>query len=69
MKHNLDWVLIKARANVHHAQMESSARLCLADAVALKDAGDYDAARTRAIKSLAYSVGIGSTIYKQATAD
>lgn len=67
MKRSLDWLLIQARANVHKAQMESSARLCLADAVALKDSGDYEHARQRAIKSLAYSVGIGSSIYREAT--
>lgn len=37
---------------------EASARLCLADAVKLYDAGDYEAAQRRALKSLAYSVGV-----------
>jgi hypothetical protein len=40
------------------AVMESSARLCLADAVELFDAGQFDLARERAQKSLSYSVGI-----------
>ena len=47
-----------ARKHIGNGAMESSARLCLADAVALYDVGDYDAAHQRALKSIAYSVGI-----------
>ena len=46
--------------------MESSARLCLADAIALFDAGDFDTAKARALKSLAYSVGVFHPAYKAA---
>ena len=45
---------------------KESAALCLSDAVALYDAGDYEAADRRAIKSLAYSVGIFHADYKAA---
>jgi hypothetical protein len=45
--------------------MESSARLCLADAINLFDSGDVDFAHHRALKSLAYSVGILSPVYKE----
>jgi len=47
---------------------ESSARLCLTDAVTAFDAGDYETARRRAIKSLAYSVGILHPVYRKAVA-
>lgn len=43
--------------------MESSARLCLADAVQLYDRGDYTRAREQAVRSLRYSVGVFSPIY------
>ena len=54
-----DYVIRRARLNINakHA-MDSSARLCLSDAVALANNGDYDGARIRALKSIAYSVGI-----------
>jgi hypothetical protein len=45
---------------------EGSARLCLADAVALYDAGDWQHARSRALKSLAYSIGILHPDYRRA---
>lgn len=38
--------------------MESSARVCLADAIKLYDNGELSLARQRAIKSLLYSIGI-----------
>jgi hypothetical protein len=44
-------------------EMESSARLCLADAIALYDADEMDAAKERALKSLAYSVGVFHPVY------
>jgi hypothetical protein len=59
--------IIKARAHVaDNPQAESSARLCLADAISCYDAGDMDGARGRAVKSLAYSVGIGHADYIKA---
>lgn len=48
--------------------MESSARLCLADAITLYDKGDFEYAKKRAIDSLRYSVGIFHVDYKKATA-
>lgn len=38
--------------------LNSSAALCLDDAIALLTAGNLNAARTRALKSLEYSVGV-----------
>ena len=60
-------VIFEARKNLG-GQMESSARLCLADAIALYDAGNYDAAKVRALKSLSYSVGIFHPAYRKAAA-
>ena len=51
------------------AAMESSARLCLADAIALYDDGDYDYARSRALKSLRYSIGVFNPEYQRAAKD
>jgi len=45
--------------------MESSARLCLAEAIELTNNGDYAAGKARAVKSLAYSVGILSPTYQR----
>ena len=59
---NLDNVIILARKHLEG----DSARLCLADAVKLYNAGDYPTARTRALKSLAYSVGVFHKDYKRA---
>lgn len=66
-------IIILARKHVGNgAAMESSARLCLEDAVKLQDAGnagstsDLAYARERAIKSLGYSVGIMHEDYKTA---
>ncbi len=46
--------------------MGSSSRLCLADAVQLQHQGDLAAAKARALKSLAYSIGIGHPDYARA---
>lgn len=51
-------ILSLARKHLGAGSMESSARLCLADAVRLADDGDIVEARRRAAKSIAYSVGI-----------
>ena len=45
--------------------MESSARLCLEDAISLYNEGDYHYARQRALKSLEYSVGIFHPDYQK----
>jgi hypothetical protein len=63
----LDQILALCRKNLGNgAAMESSARLCLADAVSLKDKGDFEYARQRAIKCLAYSVGVFHADYQKA---
>lgn len=58
--------IILARKNLG-GEMESSARLCLADAVALQDAGNLEAAKRRAIDSLRYSVGVFHKDYIRAS--
>lgn len=58
-------VIRLARKNLG-GTMESSARACLADAINLHDAGALDAAKARALKSLAYSVGMFHPDYKKA---
>ena len=47
--------------------MSSSAQLCLVEAVSLYDDGNFVSARERALKSLAYSVGILHPDYKRAS--
>ena len=50
---NTNEVIILARKHIGNgAAMDSSARLCLADAIALQNAGDLESAKRRAIKSL-----------------
>lgn len=69
MKHrmNVSAVIRSARKYVGNgAAMGSSARLCLSDAIRLYDAEDLDGARSRALKSLEYSVGILSPVYQAA---
>ena len=64
---NANQTIILARKHVANgAVMESSARLCLADAIALFDKGVEDFAKSRALKSLAYSVGMFHQDYKRA---
>lgn len=58
--------IITARKHLGSGQMDSSARLCLADAIALQADGDLDAAKARALRSLAYSVGIFHPDYVKA---
>ena len=67
MRRNLDSVFIAARKHLG-GQMESSARLCLEDSMKLLNEGDKQAAAERALKSLAYSVGIMSSVYQKARA-
>ena len=61
----LEQIIILARKNLG-GDMESSARLCLEDAINLRDAGKYDYAAKRAINSLAYSVGVFHPDYQRA---
>ena len=53
-----DKVMALARKHIGKGNMESSARLCLANAVYLQERGLLDYARKRALSSLAYSVGV-----------
>lgn len=50
------------------ASMESSARLCLADAIRHHDEGNYQRSYFYALKSLGYSIGIMHSDYRQAWA-
>jgi hypothetical protein len=63
---NYEKAIILARKNIGGV-MESSARLCLEDAIRLRDEGKYDYAKQWAIRSLSYSVGIFHPDYKKAT--
>jgi len=63
---NTNQILIVARKHVGNgAAMESSARLCLADAVKFHAIGDYMAAERRALRSLSYSIGILHADYRK----
>lgn len=67
----MDTASVIALARKHVADVpaiESSARLCLADAVKLQEAGDLSAAKRRALDSLAYSRGVLDVIYRKAAA-
>ena len=64
---NTNQVLILARKHLG-GEMESSARVCLSDAVQLYAEGNLDAAKSRALKSLAYSVGVFHADYRKASA-
>jgi hypothetical protein len=64
----LEAIIIAARKHLGTGVMDSSARLCLADALDARDRGDWDAARMWALKSLAYSVGVFHADYKRAAA-
>ena len=64
---NTQAMLTLARKHVSNgAAMESSARVCLTDAVRMYDAGEYDCAARHALKSLAYSIGICHADYQRA---
>lgn len=45
---------------------QSSAEVALGDAIACYDRGDLEHARQRALKSIAYSVGVFHSDYKKA---
>lgn len=64
----LNTVIALARKHLGAGTMESSARIALADAIALRDMEDpwYDEARSRALTSLRYSVGILHPDYRRA---
>lgn len=62
---NAEKTIILARKHLG-GDMESSARLCLADAISLYDKGDTEYAKKRALESLRYSIGILHPDYKKA---
>ena len=47
-------------------EMESSARLCLAQAIELYDNGELESARWHALRSLRYSLGVLHPVYQKA---
>jgi hypothetical protein len=65
---NAHQIIILARKHVMQggAPMQFSAELCLSDAIAQHNKGALDRAKERAVKSLAYAVGIGHPDYKRA---
>ena len=66
---NASTAITIARKHVGNgASMDSSARLCLSDALVLEAAGEYGSARSRALRSLGYSVGIFHADYQRVAA-
>lgn len=60
----VDQAIRIARQHIGSGYMDSSARLCLADAERIvEEYGDLRIALERAAKSLAYSVGVGHRDY------
>ena len=51
----------------NNVAMQSSARMCLSDAINCYDSGDFDAAKIWALKSLKYSTGIFNKDYQKAS--
>lgn len=64
---NTNQVIILARKHLGTGEMNSSARLCLSEAIRYQERGELDYAKERAIKSLAYSVGMFHPDYKRAS--
>ena len=60
-------ILARKYVMLNIAPMQSSAALCLSDAVKLYDDGALDRAKDRAVKSLAYTVGISHPDYVRAS--
>jgi hypothetical protein len=65
---NAQQIIDLAQANVEKAQMQSSAQLCVDDARACLARGLPEYAISRAVRSLAYSLGILSPVYQAARA-
>ena len=64
---NTHEVIILARKHLGKGIMDSSARLCLSDALCLHEEGNLTRAKDRALRSLAYSVGMFHADYKRAS--
>ncbi len=63
---NAQQIIDLAQANVEKASMRDSAQLCVDDARACLNRGLPDYAIHRAVKSLAYSLGVFSPVYQEA---
>jgi hypothetical protein len=61
-------IIALAKSHLGRGVMDTSAELCLTDALCWEEAGRLDLARERAIKSLAYSVGVFHPSYLRAVA-
>jgi hypothetical protein len=57
-----------AQSHVEKAAMQSSAQLCVDDARRLLASGKPEYAIGHAVRSLAYSLGVFSPVYKEARA-
>jgi len=64
-KATADNAIIIARRHLGTGVMDSSARLCLTDAINAVNIGQYGYALERAKKSIAYSVGIMHADYRK----
>jgi len=64
---NMKPIMDLARAHLDTTpENEGSARLCFSDAIAMYEAGDWQACRSRCLRSLAYSVGVLHPDYQRA---
>jgi hypothetical protein len=63
---NAQQIIDLAQANVEKASMKDSAQLCVNDARSCLARGLTDYAIGRAVKSLAYSLGVFSPVYQAA---
>lgn len=60
------WTVNRAMLHLNtSAEMATSAQACLSDADRLMNAGEYRFAAVRALRSLAYSLGIFHPVYKE----
>ena len=65
---NIENLIMLAQKHVGNgAEMASSAQLCLTDAIKLASEGKFAYAHARALKSLAYSIGIMHPDYNTAS--
>ena len=62
---DIDKLFQAARKHLGKGTMESSARLCMEDAVNSRTRGDLENARYWAMRSIAYSVGIFHNDYRR----
>jgi hypothetical protein len=60
-------IITLARKHIGKGDAEASARICLADAIACYSKGRLDDSKARALKSIAYSVGVFHPDYAKAS--